>query len=54
MLRCEIFSESATSASARLAIYYPALVMKAIALLTLLALSSSAEARVGETLDECS
>ena len=54
MLRCEVFSESATSASARLAIYYPALVMKAIALLTLLALSSSAEARVGETLDECS
>ena len=54
MLRCEIFSESATSASARLAIYYPALAMKAIALLTLLALSSSAEARVGETLDECS
>ena len=28
--------------------------MKAIALLTLLALSSSTEARVGETLDECS
>ena len=28
--------------------------MKAIALLTLLALSGSAEARIGETLDECS
>ena len=37
-----------------LAICYPTLAMKVIALVMLLALSSSAEARVGETLDELS
>src|SRR5258707_1790183 len=40
--------------SARVIINCPRLAMKAIALLTLLALCSSAKARIGETLDQCS
>jgi len=43
-----------TSTSARFLIYYPTLTMKLIAFVALLALSGSADARIGETLDECS